>query len=334
MNFNQILNDLNNKIYHPIYFLMGEEDYFIDQITNFIHKNVLTESEKTFNQTVLYGKDTDISTVINTAKRFPMMANHQVVILKEAQHLKSIEDLIHYAKQPLKSTILVINYKYKKLDKRKQLYKNLQSNAVLFEAKKLYDNELPAWVDNYLSQKNRSIEPKANALLIEYLGNSLSKIVNEVDKLIITLPEGETKINTSHIERNIGISKDYNTFELHNALAKKDVLKANRIVHFFNKNPKDNPLVVTLSMLYYFFSKVLTYQFIKDKRNKKAVAATLKVNPFFLKEYEMAGRAYTPKKVVQIIGWLREYDLRSKGKNNVSTPDGELLRELIYKILH
>src|SRR6056297_3085996 len=334
MKYEQIITDLQKKIYKPIYFLFGDEPYFIDLITKFIQTNVLTEEEKAFNQTILYGKDTDISTVINTAKRFPMMANHQVVILKEAQHLKNIEDLMHYAKQPLKSTILVINYKYKKLDKRKQLYKSLQSNAILFDAKKLYDNELPAWIDSYLSQKNRSIEPKANALLIEYLGNSLSKIVNELDKLIITLPEGETKINTSHIERNIGISKDYNTFELHNALARKDVVKANRIVYFFNKNPKDNPLAVTLSMLYYFFSKVLTYQFIKDKRNKKAVAATLKVNPFFLKEYEMAGRAYTPKKVVQIISWLREYDLRSKGKNNVSTTDGELLRELIYKILH
>jgi len=334
MSFEQIISDLKNKIYKPIYFLSGDEPYFIDLITKYIHNYVLTDAEKSFNQTVLYGKETDISTVINSAKRFPMMANHQVVIVKEAQHIKKIEDLIHYAENPLNSTLLVINYKYKTLDKRKKLYKAINSKGILFESKKLYENEVPGWINAYLKKKNRTIDPGAGQLLTEYLGNDLSKITNELDKLIITLPEGEFNITSSHIERNIGISKDYNNFELHKALTQKNVLKANRIVNYFSHNPKDNPFTLTISTLYYFYSKVLVYHFIKDKRDRRNVAATLKVNPYFVGDYEKAAKNYNPKKTVEIISMLREYDLKSKGYRNVSTSHGELLKELVFKILH
>jgi DNA polymerase-3 subunit delta len=282
----------------------------------------------------MYGKEVEIHSVINTAKRFPMMANHQVVIVKEAQNIKNIEDLIHYANSPLKSTILVINYKYKTLDKRKKLYKALNENCILFESKKLYDNEVPGWINAYLKSKNRTVDPSAGMLLTEYLGNDLSKIVNELNKLIITLPDGEFNITTSHIERNIGISKDYNNFELHKALTQKNILKANRIVNYFSHNTKDNPFTLTISSLYHFYSKVLTYHFIKDKRDRRSVAATLKVNPYFVGDYEKTAKNYNPKKTVEIISLLREYDLKSKGYNNVSTSHGELLKELIYKILH
>ena len=334
MNFEQIISDLKNKIYKPIYFLSGDEPYFIDLITKYIHDNVLSDAEKSFNQTVMYGKEAEIHTVIDTAKRFPMMANHQVVIVKEAQNIKNIDDLIHYVNAPLKSTLLVINYKYKTLDKRKKLYKAINENGILYESKKLYDNEVPGWINGYLKNKNRTIDPNAGMLLTEYLGNDLSKIANELEKLIITLPDGEFNITTSHIERNIGISKDYNNFELHKALTQKNVLKANRIVNYFGHNPKDNPFTLTISTLYYFYSKVLTYHFIKDRRDRKNVAATLKVSPYFVGDYEKAAKNYNPQKTVEVIGLLREYDLKSKGFNNVSTSHGELLKELVYKILH
>lgn len=334
MTFEQIISDLKNKIYKPIYFLSGDEPYFIDLITKYIHDNVLTDAEKSFNQSVLYGKETDIHTVINAAKRFPMMANYQVVIVKEAQNIKNIDDLIHYAQNPLKSTLLVINYKYKTLDKRKKLYKALNEKGILFESKKLYDNEIPGWINAYLKTKNRTIDPSAGMLLTEYLGNDLSKVANELNKLIITLPDGEYNITTSHIERNIGISKDYNNFELHKALTQRNVLKANRIVNYFGHNPKDNPFTMTIATLYHFYSKVLTYHFIKDKRNRRDVAATLKVPPFFIGDYEKAAKNYNPKKTVEVISLLREYDLKSKGYKNVSTSHGELLKELVYRILH
>ncbi|MDK2977898.1 MAG: polymerase subunit delta [Bacteroidales bacterium] len=334
MKYEQIIADLKNKIYKPIYFLFGDEPYFIDLITKYIQNNVLTEEEKAFNQTILYGKDTDIYSVINAAKRFPMMANYQVVIVKEAQDIKDIEPLVHYATTPLKSTILVINYKYKTIDKRKKLYRVIHENAVAFESRKLYDNEIPGWINNYVKTKNKQIGPNSGMLLNEYLGNNLGKIANELDKLIITLPDKEDKITTAHIERNIGISKDYNNFELHKALTQKNVLKSNRIVNYFAHNPKDNPITLTLTSLYMFYSKVLAYHFIKNKKDRRSVAATLKVNPYFLGDYETAARQYNPKKVVEIIELLREYDLRSKGYNNVSTSPGELLKELVYKILH
>jgi DNA polymerase-3 subunit delta len=333
MKFDQIMSDLRNKKYAPIYFLMGEETYYIDEISEYIAANVLNETEKTFNQTVIYGKDSDIATVINAAKRFPMMANNQVIIVKEAQNIKNIENLIYYVEKPLKSTVLVINYKYKELDKRKKLFTTLDKSAVVFNSEKLYEDKIPGWISEYLHTKGYGITPDAAVLLTEFLGNDLSKIVNELTKLFITLPQGTTKISTDIIEKNIGFSKEYNNFELQKALATKDVLKANRIILHFAKNPADNPFVLTISSLYSYFIKVFKYHFLPDK-SKTAVASALKIHPFFTGEYEAAARKYPPAKLVKIIEWLREYDLKSKGVGSYSASQGDLLRELVFKILH
>lgn len=333
MDFNQILTDLKSKNYKPIYFLMGEETYFIDEITNYIAANVLTETEKVFNQVVLYGKDIDAITIIDAARRFPMMASHQVVIVKEAQNIRNIEELLHYTDKPLKSTILVINYKYKTLDKRKKLYTSVDKNGVVFNAEKLYENKIPDWIVKYLSPLGYSITPDAGALLTEFLGNDLGKIVNELSKMIITLPPNSKKITTDLIEKNIGISKEFNTFELQKALVARDVLKANRIIDYFEKNPKDNPFILTISSLFGFFQKIFTYHFLKDK-SKGSVAGALKINPYFVTEYEVAAKRYSPAKLVEIISLLREFDLKSKGVGNASATDGDLLKELVYKIIH
>lgn len=332
MNYEDILANLKKKIYHPIYFLMGEESYFIDQITDYISKHVLTEAEKGFNQHVLYGKDTDVDTIITHARRFPMMANHQVIIVKEAQNIKKIEDLEPYVEKPLTSTILVINYKYKSIDKRKGFAKKLAKGSVLFESKKIYDNQLPGWIDSYLAAHQYSIMPQAAAMLAEYLGTDLSKVSNELSKLIISLPEG-TKITPDHIEKNIGISKDYNIFELQNALGEKNILKTNKIINYFAANPGSNPITRTISSLYYYYMKILTYHFLKDK-SQNAVAASLQVPPFFVRSYVAAAKVYNPKKLVEIMEILREYDMKSKGFGNVSTSAGDLQKEMIYRILH
>ena len=333
MTFEKILEELKNKIYHPLYFLMGDEPYFIDLISGYIEKNVLTESEKSFNQTVVYGNDIDVGNLSNTARRYPMMAQYQVVIVKEAQNLKNIDDLVYYVEKPLKSTILVINYKYKKLDKRKKLYTALSKNGIVFESSKLYENQVPDWITVFLKNKGLTIQPAAALLIAEFLGTDLGKIVNELEKLIISIPSGEKVITSLHIEQNIGISKDYNNFELHNALISKDALKAFRIVDYFDKNPKNNPLIVTITSLFYFFSKVLHYHSLKDK-SKQVVAAALKINPYFVSDYQKAARSFPPGNVIQIISYLREYDLKSKGIGNLSASDGDLLKELIFKILH
>ncbi len=332
MTFEQIISDLKNEKYKPIYLLMGEEPYYADQISNFIEQNVLTDDEKDFNQHIFYGKDSSVFTIDNTAKRFPMMAKYQVVIVKEAQNLKDIDKLVFYAGNPLKTTILVLNYKYKSIAKNKKIYKEIAKNGVVFEAKKLYDNQVPAWITKYLKTNNFTIEPVAAALLTEYLGTNLSKIANELDKLIISLPAG-SKIRSKNIEENIGISKDFNNFELQNALIKKDVLKANRIINYFEQNQKSNPIILTISSLYFFFRKLLIYHFLQDKSPRSAAAA-LQINPYFVKDYQMAAKSFNIKKTVAIISWLREYDMKSKGYDNVSTSPGDLLKELIFKIIH
>jgi DNA polymerase-3 subunit delta len=333
MSFEEIIQQLKEKKYRPVYFLMGEEPYFIDRITDHIAEHVLTEEEKTFNQTILYGKDTDVPTIINTARRFPMMASRQVVIIREAQNLDKIEDLIHYIDNPLDSTILVVNYKYKKLDKRKKLYKALEQKSILFESKKLYEDKVPQWISTYLRSRGKTIEPKAAVILTEYLGSDLAKIANELEKLVLVLKPEQDVITARDIERNIGISKDYNNFELNNALAQRNVLKANRIVQYFGANQKNHPLAFTIPTIYSFFSKVLRYHFLTDKTTRN-VASVLGIQPFFIREYELAARNYTIAKTVQVISLLREYDLRSKGFHAASAPPGELLKELIYKIIH
>ena len=291
MNFEAILSDLKAKKYQPVYFLMGEESYYIDYISDYISNEVLNDTEKEFNQTVLYAKDIDVQTVISTAKQFPFMGERMVVIVKEAQQLKKIEQLENYLNNPQESTILVFCYKYKSFDKRKSIYKTLSKKAVLFESKKLYDNQVPAWIANYLSSKQYKIGHKASHLIAEYLGNDLNKVSNELEKMIIITP-ANSEITAESIETNIGISKDYNNFELTNALAKKDILKSNRIANFFAQNPKDNPLVVSVGVIFNFFQKVLLYHTLTDKTSNNA-ARVLKVHPDFIIEYQMAARNYS-----------------------------------------
>jgi DNA polymerase-3 subunit delta len=331
--YEEILSDLKNRIFKSVYFLAGEEPYYIDLITEYIQEKVLPEEEKAFNQIIVYGDDTNIASIIDTARRFPMMSSHQVLIVKEAQSLKKLDDLIIYLEKPLLSTILVFSYKYKTLDKRTKLFKTLESHGVYFESVRIRDYLIPAWIERYLMLKGIKTDPSASAMLTEYLGTDLHKIVNELNKLIITLPQGKPVITTSLIEKNIGISKDYNNFELQKAIGEKNILKANMIVHYFANNPKDNPLTLSIASLFGFFSKLLTYHYLTDK-SKNNVAAALKVNPFFVKDYENSASKYNVSKTVQIISLLRTYDLKSKGFGDPGTEPGDLLKELVFRILH
>jgi len=333
MTYNQIIKDLENKNFKPIYFLHGEEPYYIDKITNYIVNNVLSESEKSFNQTIFYGRDTNVPTIINAAKRFPMMSSNQVVVVKEAQYLDKLEDLIYYVEKPLKSTLLVIAYKHKKVDKRRKLFNTLKKKDFTYESTKLYDNKIPGWITNYLKERNYDITPKASLLLTEYLGSDLSKITGELEKIFITLSPDIRKIDLETIEENIGISKDFNNFELTNALSVKDILKANRIVNYFAANPKNNPTTLTISSLQSFFSKILAYHSLKN-RSSALIASELKIHPFFVNEYKIASDKYGSQKIIEIISLLREYDLKTKGWGNVGISPGILLKELIFKILH
>lgn len=330
--YQRILKDLKAKIYKPIYLLMGEESYYIDQITNYIAANILSDAEKAFNQLTLYGKDVDVPAIINAARKFPMMATHQVIIVKEAQNLKTINDLEVYLHAPQKSTILVVAVKHKPLDKRTKFYKKAEEIGEVFESGKLYDSDIPQWITAFLKTKDIAITEKAAFLLKEYLGNDLSKIANELDKLMITLPAGSKTINDDNVLQNIGISKDYNTFELNKAISNREMHKAMLIADHFDRNPKDNPLVLTIISLFNHFSKVLVYHMLKDK-SKESVAAKLKINPFFVNDYKVAAQNFNATKTVQVINLLREYDMKSKGWGGNSLSDGDLLKELLLKIL-
>lgn len=329
----KIVNEIKQGNIKPIYFLMGEEPYYIDKLTEYIENNILTEEEKGFNQMVLYGKDVSIEDVISNAKRYPMMADRQVVIVKEAQELsRTIEKLESYAENPQTTTVLVFAYKYKTLDKRKKVTKMLEKAGVVFESKKMYDNQVGDWIKRILSGKNYGIEPKAAAMLVEFLGTDLSKISNELDKLMIILPKGST-ITPKVIEDNIGISKDYNVFELRKAIGERDQLKAYKIADYFSQNPKDNPLVMTTGLVFGFFSQLLQYHGLKDK-NPSNVAKLLKVNPYFVKDYDIALRNYPMKKVSAIVATLRDIDVKSKGVGVTAIPQSDLLKEMLVKIFN
>jgi DNA polymerase-3 subunit delta len=329
----KIVKDIKAGNIKPIYFLMGEESYYIDKLSDYIEQNVLTEDEKGFNQTVLYGRDVSIEDIVSTAKRYPMMAERQVVIVKEAQDLsRTIDKLESYVANPMPSTVLVLCYKYKTLDKRKKMTKMLDKIGVVYESKKLYENQVGEWIKRVLSGKSFSIEPKANAMLVEFLGTDLSKINNELEKLQIILPKGST-ITPQHIEENIGFSKDFNIFELRKAIGDRNQLKAYTIVDNFAQNPKDNPMVLTTSLVFSFFVQLLKYHGLKDK-NPKNVAAALGVNPFFLKDYDVALKNYPMRKVSQIVGSLRDVDVKSKGVGANALPQSDLLREMLFKIFN
>ena len=332
--YEEIARDLKNRIYKPVYYLMGEESYYIDRISEYIAQTVLNENEKEFNQTILYGADTDIATIINAAKRYPMMSKYQVVIVKEAQGVKNIDELSYYLQKPLESTILVLCHKHGVLDRRKKLAAEIERVGVLFESKKIKDTQLAGFITSYLKRKSIEIEPKASEMMAEFVGTDLSRMAGELEKLIITLPKGQKRITPEQIEQNIGISKDYNNYELRNALIIKDVFKANQIIKYFEENPKTNPLQMTLSVLFNFFSNLMLAYYAPEK-SEQGIAAQLGLkSPWQSKDYLAAMRKYSGVKVMQIIGEIRYCDAKSKGVGNSSLGDGELLRELVYKILH
>ncbi|QXP67566.1 DNA polymerase III subunit delta [Polaribacter sp. AHE13PA] len=327
-----IVSDIKKGIIKPIYFLMGDEPYYIDKISDYIEEHILEEAEKGFNQQVMYGRDASIEDIVSAAKRYPMMAERQVIIVKEAQDLsRNIEKLVAYAETPQPTTVLVFNYKYKKLDKRKKLHKAIAKTGLIYESKKLYENQVSDWIRRVLSGKKYKIEPKASQMLVEFLGTDLSKISNELDKLMLILPK-ESIISDKHIEDNIGISKDFNNFELRKAVGEKDIVKANRIINYFAENPKNNPLVMTISLLNGYFTQLLSFHGLKDK-SKSSVAKTLGVNPYFVDEYFLAARNYPMRKVAQIIAFLRDADVKSKGVG-ASQSQKDILKELLFKILH
>ncbi|MBT8288185.1 MAG: DNA polymerase III subunit delta [Bacteroidia bacterium] len=329
----RLVNDIKAGRIKPIYFLMGDEPYYIDRLSEYIERNLLSEEEKEFNLMVYYGRDVSVDEIVSAAKRYPMMAERQVLIIKEAQELsRSIEKLLVYAEQPQPSTVLVINYKYKKLDKRKALYKAIQKHGVVFESKKLYENQVADWIRRTMSGRNYSIAPKAAQMLVEFLGTDLSKINNELQKLELIIPEGSL-ITPELIEENIGISKDFNNFELRKAIGERNSVKAHQIINYFADNPRDNPIVVTLALLYNFFSQLLHYHGLNDK-SPRAVASSLRINPYFVSEYSNAARNYPMKRVSQIIGILREIDVKSKGVGANALPQRDLLKEMIVRILN
>lgn len=333
-----VLKDLKAKKFAPIYFLQGDEPYFIDLITDFIEKNAIPEFERGFNQLVLYGKDSSISTILNNARKFPMMAERQLVVVKEAQSIpdwgkeEAQKLLISYLTNPLPSTILVFSYKHKKLDGRSSLKKELEKKSVFVESEKVKDWKLSEWVDGYFRDLGHQIEPKANQLLADSIGNNLEVLTNEVGKMLINFPE-PTKFTPDHISKFIGINKDYNNFELSKAIGFKDVVKANQIIHYFIQNPKAHPVIPIFTLLYNYFSKVaLVHRAGPLPENQ--LASTLGINPYGVKEYIIAARNYKLGKVIDVFGYIKEADLRFKGVDSGSMDEGEILRELVYKILH
>jgi len=336
----ELLKDLKNRKYKPVYLLHGEEPYYIDVVSDFVEHKVLSDAEKGFNQTVFYGKDTDVMTVLNASKRYPMMSDYQVVLVKEAQDMKwgsedadkkGINPLLSYLENPLTSTILVFCYKYGKFDKRKKAYKAIEKSGVIVESTPLYDNKVPGWIEDFVAEKGYKIHQQATYMIAEYLGNDLSKIANELEKLMLNVAQGQ-EISLKLVQDNIGISREYNVFELQTALGKKDVFKANQIINYFEANPRSNPIVLVLGNLNNFFSKLLLYHYAKDK-SPQNLARELGVNPYFLKDYEQAARSYNYGKTMQIISYLRECDVKSKGVDS-TTDHGGLMKELMFKILH
>ncbi|GHS84692.1 DNA polymerase III subunit delta [Bacteroidia bacterium] len=336
MEYKQIIENLQNKVYHPIYLLSGEEPYFIDRIVDYLEHHVLTEDEKEFNQTVLYGMDTDTEQILSAAKQYPLMSERRVVIVKEAQILDSKRDstdrMADYANNPVASTVLVIAYRNKKFDKRKVFYKKVDKVGVTFDSEKLKEAQVPTWINKFVEEKGFKIAPKSTALLVEFLGDDLNKIVNELEKLFLNIPQ-KSDITPDIIERYIGINKDYNVFELNRSLREKNILKANRIITYFAQNSKENPIHKIIPIIYSFFLKLLLYQANAKKVSKEELTKIM--GTAWLRDYEQAATIYTIDKTRRIIGYLREYNVKSLGVDSTSNvEDGEMLKELVFKILH
>ena len=325
----KIIESIRGGDVKSIYFLTGDEPYYIDGISNYIEKHLLSEEEKEFNQIVYYGRDIKVEDIISTAKRFPMMAERQVVIIKEAQDLsRTIEELLPYVENPQPTTVLVLCYKYKKLDKRKKLSKEIIKSGVFYESKKLYESKIPDWIREVVTRRGYSITPKAAQMLVEFIGNDLTKVNNELEKLQLIISKGDT-ITPTLVEENIGISKDYNNFELQNAISRRDVKKAFGIIQYFGDNPKNHPLVITTAMIFNFFSKVMKYHALS---NKSQAPKALGVSPFFIGDYELAAQNYPMKKVSVIISSIREMDMKSKGVGASKMSQADLLKEMLVTI--
>ncbi|MDQ4139263.1 MAG: DNA polymerase III subunit delta [Bacteroidota bacterium] len=338
MTAEEILQRLKNKEYAPVYFLQGEEPYFIDLIADYIEQNALSKSEKGFNQVILYGKDVDISTILLHAKRYPMMSERSVVIVKEAHSIVDIDresgmkQLEAYLQNPLPSTVLVFCYKLKVLDGRKSLAKAVNKHAVLLTTKKLYENQVPGWITGYVKSKKLQITPKATLMLSEYIGADISRLANEIDKLALNLKPDQT-IDERMVQENVGISKEYNIFELQTALVQGNVLKANRIIQYFEANPKNNPIIPILTLLFSFFTKLLCLHASPDKSDA-AISKSLGNRSFLVKEYKEAMRTFNYYRTAKIIHYIRIADLQSKGIEGGNMTDGKIMQELIFKILH
>ena len=343
MDINNLIKDLKSRKFKPVYLLHGEESYYIDKISDFIEENVLNDAEKGFNQSIFYGKDSDIMSILNAAKRYPMMSEYQVILVKEAQELKWGKDgdddkklsdpLLSYFENPLQSTILVFCFRNGKFDKRKKTYKTIEKTGIVFESATLNDNKVSAWIESFVHQKGYKIQAQASALMAEYLGNDLSKVCNELEKLMLNVKVGQ-EINTDDIQNNIGISKEYNVFELQNAIARKDAFKVNQIINYFAENPKNNPIFLLLGNLNSYFGKILKVHYATD-RSPQGLARELGVSPYFVKDFENAARNHSKEKVFRIISYLRECDLKSKGVDaSANTEHGELMKELLFKIIH
>ncbi len=335
MEFEQIKRDIKNKIFHPVYFLTGEEPYFIDQISKLIESSVLSAEEKEFNQIILYGRETTTNQIISLAREYPVFGNYRVLIVREAQNLKKFEDdelMMAFLQKPVPTTLLVLEYKYKKVDGRKSLVKQMKKSAVFFESKKLYDNEIPSWIEKMISGMGFTISPQTSSILAESLGNDLTKIQNEIRKLVINV-ENKAEITPEIVEQNIGISKDYNIFEFQNALGERNILKANKIINYFTANPKEHPLLFVIIMMFSYFRKLYLFHFLTDKSDRN-VAAQLAIRPFFVREYRLAAGRYSKQKLRQIIGILRDYDRKAKGVDSAAIDDGGIMKEMVYKIIH
>lgn len=333
MDFDQIKSDLKNKIYKPIYLFYGEESFFIDELTSYIQKNVLTESEKAFNQAVVYGKDSNVVDIIELARSYPMMANMKVIIIKEAQDLKNIKLFETYVQNPVKSTILVFSFKQTKtVDKRLKVFSLMLKVGVVFESKKLYEKQVYPWITETLKKAGLSIHPEALRLFYESIGSDLSRLSNEITKLTITQAKG-SQISKDEIAANIGINRDFNVFELQKAIGEKNKLKCYQILDYFAKDSKNNPLIATVSRLFDYFLKLIKLHSLEEK-SRSNIAAAAGVNPYFVDEYLTAMKNYPLVKLVNIVSYLRDADLKLKGVGATDPGDADLSKELIFKILH
>ncbi len=334
LSFDTIVNDIRQRRFKPVYLLMGDEAYFIDAITDLLVETVLTETEKDFNMLTFYGIDSDVNEIIASARRFPMMSEHQLIIVKESQNLDKLELLELYVKNPMPSTVLVINYKHGTVDRRKAWVKLTDKAGVVFESKKLYDNQIPPFIITYFREKQIGIDEKSARMLADHVGNDISKLIPQLQKLEVSLPEGSSRVTSELIEKNVGISKDYNTFELQNAIIRKDILTANRIVDYFGKNPKENPIMATLAVLFNYFSNLLECYWLPRKDEQSIMTALNLRSNYFVRDYMTGLRNYNANKVMTIISDLRTFDARAKGIDNISTSQGDLLKELVYRIMH